>query len=361
MGNKGTIFDIKKYAIHDGPGIRTTVFLKGCTMGCQWCHNPESKNFGIENILVKDRVNKITKHESFGYEITVEEVLQIVTKDKIFYDESGGGVTFSGGEPLVQIKFLLNLLQECKKSHLHTTVDTSGEANKFIGKDIYIHKSAKVNGAIFNSSSGPIVIDEGAEVMEGSILRGPIYIGKNAGVKMGAKIYGPTSIGTFSKVGGEVNNSVINGFSNKGHDGFLGNSVLGFWCNLGADTNTSNLKNDYSIVKLWNYQKESFVRSGLQFLGLVMGDHSKCGINTMFNTGTVVGVSCNVYGSGFQPNMIPSFSWGKPGSFATYQFEKAMRVAQLVMERRDKNLHGTEEMLMKEVFEKTESLRNKFH
>jgi len=237
----------------------------------------------------------------------------------------------------------------------------SGEANQYIGSDVFIHKNATVNGAIFNTKVGPVIIDDGAEVMEGSILRGPIYIGKNAVVKMGAKIYGPTSVGAYSKVGGEVNNSVINAFSNKGHDGFIGNTVIGYWCNLGADTNTSNLKNDYSIVKLWNYNKESFVRSGLQFLGLVMGDHSKCGINTMFNTGTVVGVSCNVYGADFQPNLIPSFSWGKPGAFTTYQFDKAMQVAEKVMERRKKTLDDTEKSLLKEVFDKSESLRKKFH
>ena len=237
----------------------------------------------------------------------------------------------------------------------------SGEGNTYIGDEIFIHKSAAVNGAILNSSTGPIVIDEDAEVMEGSTIRGPFYLGKHSALKMGTKIYGATSIGEHAKVGGEVNNSIVNSFSNKAHDGFLGNSVIGSWCNLGADSNNSNLKNDYSIVKLWNYEKQSFVRSGLQFLGLIMGDHSKCGINTMFNTGTVVGVSSNIYGSGFQPNFIPSFSWGKPGAYTTYQFEKAMQVAQRVMERRKMNLDGTEEMLLRSVFDETEEMRKKFH
>ncbi len=236
-----------------------------------------------------------------------------------------------------------------------------GEGNTFLGDEIYIHKNAIINAAILNSNSGPIVIDEGAEVMEGSIIRGPFYLGKHSSVKLGAKIYGPTSIGEHSKVGGEVNNSIVNSYSNKGHDGFIGNSVLGQWCNLGADTNTSNLKNDYSVVKLWNYDKQSFVKSGLQFLGLVMGDHSKCGINTMFNTGTVIGVSCNLYGAGFQPNFVPSFSWGKPGSFTTYQFEKAMQVASKVMERRNIDLDGKETAVLKAVFEQSEDMRNKFH
>jgi len=308
----------------------------------------------IGKMELKEILNKAGDRESLSYPqaISKSDLSAVKTNFKVKLIEQLWDFFRLNGEVLHSDLELID------KSNFKRS---GGEANHFIGEEIYIHKKASVNGAIFNSTSGPIVIDEGAEVMEGSMLRGPIYIGKNAAVKMGAKIYGPTSVGSFSKVGGEINNSVINAFSNKGHDGFMGNSVIGFWCNLGADTNTSNLKNDYSIVKLWNYQKESFLRSGLQFLGLVMGDHSKCGINTMFNTGTLVGVSSNIYGSGFQPNYIPSFSWGKPGSFTTYQFEKAIKVAQLVMERRDKNLDGTEEMLMKEVFEKTENLRKKFH
>lgn len=238
----------------------------------------------------------------------------------------------------------------------------SGEANTYFGKErILIHKKARVNASVLNAENGPIVIDEGAEVMEGCLIRGPFYLGKNAVLKMGAKVYGASSIGDYSKVGGEVNNSIVNAYSNKAHDGFIGNSVIGYWCNLGADTNTSNLKNDYSVVKLWNYDKESFLKSGQQFLGLIMGDHSKCGINTMFNTGTVAGVCCNIYGSGFQPNYIPSFSWGKPASYATYQFEKAVDVIKKVMERRNLHLDGTEELLLKEVFDATEFLRNKFN
>jgi len=249
----------------------------------------------------------------------------------------------------------LNLLE------MDSFYNISGEANTYLGDNVFIHKNAAVNASILNSKSGPIIIDEGAEVMEGCMIHGPFYLGKHAVLKMGAKIYGPTSIGNYSKVGGEVNNSIINSYSNKAHDGFLGNSVIGEWCNLGADTNNSNLKNDYSIVKLWDYTKMSFVKSGLQFLGLVMGDHSKCGINTMFNTGTVVGVSSNVYGSGFQPNFIPSFSWGKPGSFATYQFEKAIQVGQIVMKRRNIELDKKEENILKFIFEQTEGYRSSFN
>ena len=236
-----------------------------------------------------------------------------------------------------------------------------GEGNTLIGNDIHIHSEASVRASVLNSEAGPIVIESGAEVMEGCLIRGPFYLGRNSTLKMGARIYGPTSIGEHCKVGGEINNSVINSYSNKAHDGFLGNSVLGQWCNLGADSNNSNLKNDYSIVKLWNYEASSFVKSGLQFLGLVMGDHSKCGINTMFNTGTVAGVFCNIYGSGFQPNFIPSFSWGKPSAFQTYDLGKAMQVAAKVMQRRDVKLSREEEAVLKHVFELETQLREKFN
>ncbi|MEQ8323546.1 MAG: GlmU family protein [Vicingaceae bacterium] len=236
-----------------------------------------------------------------------------------------------------------------------------GQENVFLGERIFIHKSAQVNASTLNSKEGPIIVDEGAEIMEGCSIRGPLYLGKGSILKMGAKIYGPVSIGDHCKVGGEVNNSVINSYSNKGHDGFLGNSVIGSWCNLGADTNNSNLKNDYSDVKLWSFEKASFVKSGLQFLGLIMGDHSKCGINTMFNTGTVAGVFCNIYGAGFQPNFIPSFSWGKPGAFMTYQFEKAIDVAQRVMDRRNIALSAQEEKILRHVFDHSQTLREKFN
>jgi len=174
---------------------------------------------------------------------------------------------------------------------------------------------------------------------------------------MGAKIYGPTTIGPESKVGGEINNSVILGYSNKAHDGFLGNSVIGEWCNLGADTNNSNLKNNYSIVKMWNYPKQKFISTGLQFAGLIMGDHSKCGINTMFNTGTVVGVFCNLYGDGYHRNFIPSFSWGGPQGYTNYQLEKALETATLVLQRRNKTLSEVDIKILKHIFLETEKFR----
>ena len=194
--------------------------------------------------------------------------------------------------------------------------------------------------------------------MEGSMVRGPFALCANSVLKMGAKIYGPTTIGPYSKVGGEVNNSVLFGYSNKAHDGFLGNSVIGEWCNLGADTNTSNLKNNYAEVRLWNYDTENFTKTGLQFCGLMMGDHSKCGINTMFNTGTVVGVSANVFGSGFPRNFIPSFSWGGHSGLSTYLTSKAFEVAQVVMHRRGEVFTDHDAAILTEVFEQTKTFRS---
>jgi UDP-N-acetylglucosamine diphosphorylase/glucosamine-1-phosphate N-acetyltransferase len=189
-------------------------------------------------------------------------------------------------------------------------------------ENIFIEEGATVLFSTLNASNGPIYIGKDAEVMEGCVVRGPFALCEKATLKMGAKIYGATTVGPHSKVGGEVNNSVIFGYSNKGHDGFLGNSVLGEWCNIGADSNNSNLKNNYAEVRLWNYEVESFSKTGLQFCGLMFGDHSKCGINTMFNTGTVVGVSANIFGGGFPRNFIPSFSWGGNSGFTTYLTKK---------------------------------------
>ena len=224
-------------------------------------------------------------------------------------------------------------------------------------EQIFIEEGAKLEFVTLNASSGPIYIGKGAEIMEGSIIRGPFALCEHATVKLGAKIYGPTTIGPYSKVGGEVNNSVLFGYSNKGHDGFLGNSVIGEWCNLGADSNNSNLKNNYAEVRLWDYQTESFAKTGLQFCGLMMGDHSKCGINTMFNTGTVVGVSANVFGSGFPRNFIPSFSWGGYGGFTTYLTKKAFEVAKIVMERREIEFTEQDAAILEHVFETTKQYR----
>ena len=231
-------------------------------------------------------------------------------------------------------------------------------SNTVIGKKVFIEKGAKVSCSILNAENGPIFIGKNAEIMEGSIIRGPFAMGENSVLKMGAKIYGPTTLGPYCKVGGEVNNSVFFGYSSKAHDGFLGNSVIGEWCNLGADTNNSNLKNNYAEVKLWNYEMEKFKKTGLQFCGLVMGDHSKCGINTMFNTGTVVGVSANIFGSGFPRNFIPSFSWGGASGFQPYKLPKVFEVASKVFERRKLNFDDVEQSILSEVYDMTKRYRN---
>ena len=224
-------------------------------------------------------------------------------------------------------------------------------------ENIFIEKGAKLNFVTLNASSGPIYIGKDAEIMEGSVIRGPLALCHNATIKLATKIYGPTTVGPFSKVGGEVNNSVLFGYSNKGHDGFLGNSVLGEWCNIGADSNNSNLKNNYAEVRLWDYETGGFARTGLQFCGLMMGDHSKCGINTMFNTGTVVGVSANIFGSGFPRNFVPSFSWGGHSGFVTFKTNKAFEVAEVVMARRKEEFTEKDKAILEHVFEETKQYR----
>lgn len=225
-------------------------------------------------------------------------------------------------------------------------------------ENIFIEEGADILFSVLNATEGPIYIGKNAVIMEGCLVKGPFSLGEEATLKMGAKIYSGTTVGPYSKVGGEVNNSVIMGYSNKGHDGFLGNSVLGEWCNIGADSNNSNLKNNYSQVRLWNYETENFTKTGLQFCGLIMGDHSKCAINTMFNTGTVVGVSANIYGSNFPRNFIPSFSWGGAAGFSIYMVNKAKQTAKLVFERRNMEFDEKEERILNHIFEETKKFRN---
>lgn len=232
------------------------------------------------------------------------------------------------------------------------------DTNRIKGvENIFLEEGAKVEFSIINATTGPVYIGKDAEIMEGSIVRGPFALCEHSVLKMGAKIYGPTTIGPHSKVGGEVNNSVLFAYSNKAHDGFLGNSVLGEWCNLGADTNNSNLKNNYEKVKLWSYVEERFVSTGLQFCGLIMGDHSKSGINTMFNTGTVVGVSANIFGDGFPRNFVPSFSWGGAQGYMVYKPDKAFRTAEIVYDRRGMVLSEAEKKILVKVFEMDEKYR----
>ncbi len=227
------------------------------------------------------------------------------------------------------------------------------ETNGFLGnkEDLFIEEGAQIEFATLNTKTGKIYIGKNAEVMEGSLLRGPIALCEGSKFNMGSKVYGATTVGPHSKVGGEVNNIVIFGFSNKGHEGFVGNSVIGEWCNIGADTNSSNLKNNYAEVKLWSYKTKRFENTGLQFCGLIMGDHSKTAINTQLNTGTVIGVGANIFKSGFPPNLIEHFSWGGMKGDEKFKLEKAYEVAEKAMARRKIPLSEDDKAILKNIYE----------
>ena len=220
-------------------------------------------------------------------------------------------------------------------------------------ENIFIEEGVKIRAAILNAEDGPIYLGRNSQIHEGAIIKGPLALGEGAHVNAGAKLRGDNTIGPHCKVGGEVGNSILLGFSNKGHDGYLGNSVIGEWCNLGADTNTSNLKNNYAPVKVWSHAAGRFVDTGQTFCGLLMGDHSKCGINTMFNTGTVVGVGANIFGAGFPRQFIPSFSWGGAAGFETFKLPKVAEVAERVMARRGLPYDAVEQGIMQHVFAET--------
>jgi len=223
--------------------------------------------------------------------------------------------------------------------------------------NIFLEEGAVVECSNLNATKGPIYVAKNATIMEGCSIRGSFSLGEHSTLKMGTNIYGPTTVGPHCKVGGEVKNSVIMGYSNKAHAGYLGNSVIGEWCNLGADTNNSNLKNNYSNVKVWSYDAEQFVNSGEQFCGLFMGDHSKTGINTMFNTGTVVGVCSNIFGAGFPSKYIPSFSWGGVNKQDTYQLEKAKELGAKVYQRRNLAFDDIEQSIFQTIFDHTKKYR----
>ncbi len=238
---------------------------------------------------------------------------------------------------------------------------TLSPTNRIIGpaQNIFLEEGVKMECCILNVNAGPIYIGKNTDIMEGCILRGPISIGAESIVKMGAKIYGPSTFGPGCRLGGEISRSIMIGNSNKSHDGYLGDSILGEWCNLGADTNNSNLKNNYSEVKLWDYTTERFEKTGQQFMGLVMGDHAKCGINTMFNTGTVVGVFANVFGAGYPRNFVPDFSWGgTDSSYRTYKFNEACVTAVAVMSRREQDFTDFDKAILYHVYDLTAKYRS---
>ena len=311
-----------------------------------------------------EKVKNLSKNEAI---FKGEDVLAFFTSDsqeEVNFDDY---TQIEFDEEVLQIKntwdiFSLNHKAIQEDFDLITEGRTSQpipEGTRYLGKEnIFIEEGAKITFAILNASSGPIYIGKDAEIMEGSAVRGPFAMGESSVLKLNTKIYGATTLGPYCKVGGEVNNSVLMAYSNKGHDGFLGNSVIGEWCNLGADTNNSNLKNNYATVKLWHYETGRFANTGLQFCGLIMGDHSKCGINTMFNTGTVIGVSANIFGSGFPRNFVPSFSWGGASGFTEYKTNKVFEVAEVVLKRRNLVFDEKDQKILTHIFEETKKYRN---
>ena len=252
----------------------------------------------------------------------------------------------------VELRKDFDLLTKGRKSAAISSTNT------IIGEDFFAEEGAVAECSTFNTTNGPIYLAKHTEVWEGTHIRGAFALCEHSQVKMGAKIYGATTVGPYSRVGGELNNSVIWGYSSKGHEGYLGNAVMGEWCNIGADTNNSNLKNNYAEVKLWDYTTQRFRKTGLQFCGLIMADHAKCGINTMFNTGTVVGVGANVFGAGFPRNFIADFAWGGAQGFEVYSVKKMFETAEKVYARRDNRpFDETEQNILKKVFELTEEYR----
>jgi len=280
----------------------------------------------------------------------IEELIGFDVEDTDYYKIDNVWDIFKFNERAIRDDFEL-ITKDRESEPISATNTVLGREN------IFVEPGAKIECAILNATKGPIYIGKNAEIMEGAVVRGALALCEGAKVKLGAKYYSNNTIGPYCKVGGEVNNTIFIGYSNKSHDGYIGNSIIGEWCNIGADSNISNLKNNYSEIKLWNYQTESFKPTGIQFCGLIMGDHSKCAINTMFNSGTVVGVSANIFGAGFPRNFIPSYSWGGAAGYKTYKKEKAFETAELVMKRRNKNFDEIEQSILERVANDTQKFR----
>lgn len=299
--------------------------------------------------ISEDRLNRLATDESVIPSLTAHD---LVGNDDITIDRITRSYHI----------FSKNGVEIVRDFELITNGRTSqpiSTSNHVMGKHaIFLEEGATMECCTINTNDGPVYIGKNAQVMEGSLIRGGFAACEGSIVKMGAKIYGPTTIGPHCRLGGEVSNSVMLANSNKGHDGFLGNSVIGEWCNLGADTNTSNLKNNYLPVRIWSYVSQGFEDTGLQFCGLIMGDHSKAGINTMFNTGTVVGVASNIFGDGFPRNFIPSFSWGGAAGFTTHQLNKAIETAKIVMSRRNQEFTEQDRKILEHIFLNTPQNKN---
>ncbi|MBL6874809.1 MAG: glucose-1-phosphate thymidylyltransferase [Flavobacteriales bacterium] len=309
----------------------------------------EIKSLRVGEVLKKESVILAFRNSQFSS----DELNNVESNSDFSFLSSITDIFSLNGEEIISDIELINLQNNERRTKELT--DSNIKSGKF---PVYVEEGALIENCHINSSEGPVYIGKNAHIMQGSMLRGPFAICENSIVKMGAKIYGGTTVGPFCKVGGEINNSVFFGYSSKAHDGFLGNSIIGQWCNLGADTNNSNLKNNYDDVKIWNYGSETFSQTGLQFCGLIMGDHSKCGINTMFNTGTVVGVGANIFGSGFPRNFIPSFSWGGKSGFIIHKLEKFFSTAEKVMKRRSIPFTDIDKQVLLEVYNMTKRYRN---
>lgn len=299
--------------------------------------------------LIKNECLIAFRHSSYEPKFVLTEGERIDFQGELITIENTWDI-FEKNDKVLRLDF--DILTKDRKSA------PIGSSNRVIKpENVFIEPGAKVEFATINASDGPVYIGTDAEIMEGALIRGPLALCEHSTIKMGAKIYGATTIGPHCKVAGEIQNSVLIGYSNKGHDGYLGNAVLGEWCNIGADSNNSNLKNNYDKVKMWSYRHERFINTGLQFCGLIMGDHSKCGINTMFNTGTVVGVSANIFGAGFPRNFIPSFSWGGVAGFTTYTLQKAFETMTIVLSRRKLELTEIDRRILEHIFLITEKYR----
>ncbi|MEA1786928.1 GlmU family protein [Arenibacter sp. GZD96] len=318
----------------------------------------------LPNAALVQRIIALNENEVLFYK---DEILAYNSKNVKHTHNFSNFRHFQWEEVVMQLRHTWDIFSKNAAAlEADFTLLTAGRKSATISKTnhlihperIFLEEGAKVEYSILNASEGPIYLGKDAEIWEGSLIRGAFALCEKAVVKMGGKIYGATTIGPYSKVCGEISNAVIFGYSSKGHEGYLGNAVLGEWCNIGADSNNSNLKNNYAKVRLWNYDTESFEQTGLQFCGLMMGDHSKTAINTMFNTGTVIGVNCNIYVPGFPRNFVPSFSWGGASGFSTYQLKIAFEAARVMMARRGVVFDEKEERILSEVFEITKKWRN---
>ena len=298
-----------------------------------------------EMLVFKENVLAIKTSKKLSYSIDYQIFTKKEFSEKVTIIKNLPDIFLKNGE---QIKADFQLITKGKKSQEITDPFT----RVYNIENVFVEEGASIKAAILNAEQGPIYIGKNAIIQEGSIVIGPFAACENSMVAWGSKMRPNTTLGPFSRVGGEVGSSVFFGYSNKAHDGFLGGSVIGEWCNLGANCNNSNLKNDYTEVKLYNYATNQLEKTGELFCGLFMGDYTKAGISTMFNTGTVVGVSSNVYGAGFQEKHIPSFTWGGADTeYVDYRFDKAIKVINATMERRDKHLTEAEVAVLRYVYD----------